>query len=377
LYRLSTRDRLVGAVVKYGVAEVESVTPTGISVVNASLPESGVAIQQNAAAPRSWRNNGNGTFTAEGGATLGGLFGGNWRERSGWPDGRVPESLRVGETVGRNELLIRHFDDNLAVPIVSRFGEYALACIRAFIVHNVAYPVRRVSDSEVIAFFAEYGVELIVNDLSGDKFDAVILNLPHGRTGRIAAVREWGRAGFEAARDWKRAGVDAVRDWRRRATPNIGDDKYVVADEMVEIQQVLLSSSALVFPTESRRITDTFRAGHDGIDIGGIIPGEPGDPIYAAMGGRVTMAYIPTWSRSQSTYIIIRGNDGREYRYVHIAIPETIQVGNRVTTGQQIATMSDLGSPRQVHLHFEVLVNNQRIDPLSLFPGMEFTFVRR
>jgi hypothetical protein len=217
LYRLSTRDRLVGAVVKYGVAEVGSVTPTGISVENVSVPESGVAIQQNAAAPRSWRNNGNGTFTAEGGATLGGLFGGNWRERSGWPDGRVPEILRVGETVGRNDLLIRHFDDNLAVPIVSRFGEYALACIRAFIIHNVAYPVRRVSDSAVAAFFAEYGVELIVNDLSGDKFDATIINLPQGRTGRIAAVREWGRARVDAARDFKRAGVDAVRNWRRRA----------------------------------------------------------------------------------------------------------------------------------------------------------------
>jgi len=91
------------------------------------------------------------------------------------------------------------------------------ACIRAFIIHNVAYPVRRVSDSEVAAFFAEYGVELIVNDLSGDKFDATVINLPQGRTRRFDAVREWGRAGFEAARDWKRAGVDAVRDWRRRA----------------------------------------------------------------------------------------------------------------------------------------------------------------
>ena len=47
-----------------------------------------------------WIDNGDGTFTAEEGDTLYGLYGDNWREESGFGD-RDPGSLQVGETVGK------------------------------------------------------------------------------------------------------------------------------------------------------------------------------------------------------------------------------------------------------------------------------------
>jgi hypothetical protein len=34
--------------------------------------------------------------------------------------------------------------------------------------------------------------------------------------------------------------------------------------------------------------------------------------------------------------------------------------------------MSDVGVSGQVHLHFEVFENGQRIDPLSLYPDITF-----
>jgi murein DD-endopeptidase MepM/ murein hydrolase activator NlpD len=129
------------------------------------------------------------------------------------------------------------------------------------------------------------------------------------------------------------------------------------------------SDTRPAFPTESTRITSYFDDDHPyGIDIGALDRGVPGDPVHASMSGTVTRAGVPEWS--SSTYIDIDGDDGRTYRYLHTDIGEDITEGTRVTTGQQIATMSDNGSPGQVHLHYEVFENGARIDPLSLFPDI-------
>jgi len=127
-----------------------------------------------------------------------------------------------------------------------------------------------------------------------------------------------------------------------------------------------------VWPTESRRVTSQFDAvTHPlGIDIGALEAGVAGDGIKAIVGGTVTFVGIPEWSPSNSSYIIISGDDGRTYRYTHsdnISVVEN-QV---VTTGQVISTMSDVGSPGGVHLHLEIFEAGQRIDPLTILPPVE------
>jgi murein DD-endopeptidase MepM/ murein hydrolase activator NlpD len=127
-----------------------------------------------------------------------------------------------------------------------------------------------------------------------------------------------------------------------------------------------------VFPTESTRITSTFGGVHPlGIDVGAISQGVAGDAVKAAMGGIVTTAGNPDWSPSGSSYVTIEGTDGRTYQYTHTD-NISVSVGDTVTTGQQISSMSDVGA-EAVHLHFEVSENGQRIDPLSLFPDTTFT----
>jgi murein DD-endopeptidase MepM/ murein hydrolase activator NlpD len=67
----------------------------------------------------------------------------------------------------------------------------------------------------------------------------------------------------------------------------------------------------------------------------------------------------------------------RVYRYGHIVIPRAMeQVGAIVRTGQLIASMSDLGSRNNVHLHFEVFPTRaahdrrQQMNPRELFPNI-------
>jgi RHS repeat-associated protein len=149
-------------------------------------------------------------------------------------------------------------------------------------------------------------------------------------------------------------------------------DNTPIAVENVGITIYASNSNNPMFPTDSTRITSTFNDVHPfGIDIGATTPGQAGDPVVAAMGGIVTTAGKPDWSSSESSYIIIDGSDERTYRYVHT---DNISVspGDTVATGQQISTMSDVGANGQVHLHFEVFEDGQRINPLSLYPDINF-----
>jgi murein DD-endopeptidase MepM/ murein hydrolase activator NlpD len=191
----------------------------------------------------------------------------------------------------------------------------------------------------------------------------------------LTGINRAGKAVAEWAYHRRRDVQNLLRTGRRFIIAVFTAGAEEVQSGVVEVDPVQEPVAELVFPTDSRRITWAFGNDHPlGVDIGALTPGVSGDPIFAAMGGVITMAEIPSWSPSSSTYIIINGDDGRTYRYLHILIPDTIQVGDIVTTGQQIATMSHIGSPGQVHLHFEVFENGQRIDPLSLFSDLTFTF---
>nr|DAX35673.1 MAG TPA: peptidase [Microviridae sp.] len=67
------------------------------------------------------------------------------------------------------------------------------------------------------------------------------------------------------------------------------------------------------------------------------------------MGGTVITSGIPKWSKSQSPYVIIKGDDKKEYRYVHLNISPGIFEGRRVNQGELIGSMSDNGAEGQVH----------------------------
>jgi murein DD-endopeptidase MepM/ murein hydrolase activator NlpD len=123
------------------------------------------------------------------------------------------------------------------------------------------------------------------------------------------------------------------------------------------------------WPTESRRVTSNFGPSHaTGIDIGAKTAGVKGDTISAIIGGTITLSGVPSWSGSQATYVIINGDDGNEYRYVHLDINEEIKAGDKVTKGQKLGKMGDNGSPGQVHLHLEIIIGGKKTDPLLLLP---------
>ena len=94
-----------------------------------------------------------------------------------------------------------------------------------------------------------------------------------------------------------------------------------------------------------------FRWGalHDGVDLAGPI----GTPIYAATDGVVKEAGYT--NSGYGAWVLLQHADGTVTRYGHIN-SWTVQVGQRVFAGDQIATIGNRGNSTGPHLHFSVLL---------------------
>jgi murein DD-endopeptidase MepM/ murein hydrolase activator NlpD len=130
-------------------------------------------------------------------------------------------------------------------------------------------------------------------------------------------------------------------------------------------QQKLLAVTPTIWPTDSRRITSTFgirkdpfthRATyHAGLDIGGVT----GNPIYAAADGTIIDAGR---SDSHGNNVLISHANGLRTHYSHMSKILT-QVGTKVRKGDIIGELGSTGRSTGPHLHYEVMINGEHVDP--------------
>jgi murein DD-endopeptidase MepM/ murein hydrolase activator NlpD len=125
----------------------------------------------------------------------------------------------------------------------------------------------------------------------------------------------------------------------------------------------------IVWPTEGSKITSTFGSRvhpitgliklHAGVDIGVPI----GTPVYAAKSGKVIFAdFLGTAGNA----IMIQHDGGMETRYYHLNKVK-VESGQTVKAGEEIAESGNTGGSTGPHLHFEVRVNGEPVNPLVYF----------
>ncbi len=119
------------------------------------------------------------------------------------------------------------------------------------------------------------------------------------------------------------------------------------------------SNQKMVWPTVGHRITQYYSWRHHAIDIANRI----GTPIYAAADGVVIIAAYG-WNGGYGNTIIIDHGNGIRTRYGH-ASKLFVKVGERVKKGENIAAMGSTGHSTGPHVHFEVIVNGVRRNPLN------------
>ncbi|MGW4117154.1 M23 family metallopeptidase [Nocardia sp. NPDC004711] len=94
---------------------------------------------------------------------------------------------------------------------------------------------------------------------------------------------------------------------------------------------------------------------HAGIDIAAPL----GSPIYAVAAGTVIDAGP---AQGFGLWVRIRHDDGTISVYGHM-YDFSVSVGERVPAGLQIARIGNRGDSTGPHLHFEIIINGQHVDP--------------
>jgi murein DD-endopeptidase MepM/ murein hydrolase activator NlpD len=97
------------------------------------------------------------------------------------------------------------------------------------------------------------------------------------------------------------------------------------------------------------------KAFHEGLDFSA----DTGTPIFAAAGGIVTSAeQTPDYGK----IVKINHGSGLETRYAH-ASKLLVKVGERVEKGQAVAEVGSTGRSTGPHLHYEIRLNGNVLDP--------------
>ena len=95
---------------------------------------------------------------------------------------------------------------------------------------------------------------------------------------------------------------------------------------------------------------------HKGVDFAGPV----GTPLYATADGIVTHA---GWSSGYGRLVKIQHEFGIETRYAHQS-QIRVKVGQRVSRGQRIGDMGASGRVTGPHLHYEVRVGGEAVNPM-------------
>jgi len=108
-----------------------------------------------------------------------------------------------------------------------------------------------------------------------------------------------------------------------------------------------------VFPLRGRhKFGDGFGVGRQGhTHQGQDILARCGLPILAAQAG--TVLYNKRQSAA-GNYLVVHGEDGFDYAYMHMRARSPFRPGDEVTTGETIGNVGETGDATTCHLHFEV-----------------------
>lgn len=150
------------------------------------------------------------------------------------------------------------------------------------------------------------------------------------------------------------AGTENLQSAMLYAGTEINEQREIEEEKARRPKVVIPASGSFTSPFAMR-----WGSFHSGIDIANAV----GTPILAATDGTVVDSGP---AQGFGNWIRILSDDGVLTTYGHM---ETLDVnkGDRVVAGQKIAGMGSLGFSTGSHLHFEVEVDGQKIDPVLWF----------
>lgn len=201
--------------------------------------------------------------------------------------------------------------------------------------------------------------------------DSIPLSVRQGGTGGTFPYAAFSAVeGGEDLRDLA-LNIDAL-SWRAYIQSRSFDEVTKLANEKerlmhcipaiqpVSVRQLTRMSSTFGYRSDPFNHRGKF---HSGVDFTGAL----GTPIHSSGDGIVVTA-----NNSSSGYgnqVIIDHGFGYKTRYAHMS-KILVKEGERVKRGQVVGAMGSTGRSTGTHLHYEVLVKNQPVNPLLYFNDM-------
>ena len=105
---------------------------------------------------------------------------------------------------------------------------------------------------------------------------------------------------------------------------------------------------------------------HEGTDMAG----SYGTPIYATADGVVVHA---GWDNGYGRLVKIKHDFGVETRYAHMS-QIRVEVGQRVSRGDRIGDMGNSGRSTGTHLHYEVRLGGEAVNPMTFIKAAKNVF---
>jgi murein DD-endopeptidase MepM/ murein hydrolase activator NlpD len=136
--------------------------------------------------------------------------------------------------------------------------------------------------------------------------------------------------------------------------PDAGPSKVEVSIPSINPVEVMRFSSQYGYRT------DPFqgrRKNHKGVDI----PGPVGTPIYATADGIIGRAQ---WVSGYGKYVEIEHGNAIQTRYGHLSAMN-VYSGQRIKQGDVIGFMGSTGRSTGSHLHYEVRIAGEPVNPMS------------
>ncbi len=139
-------------------------------------------------------------------------------------------------------------------------------------------------------------------------------------------------------------------------------------DVEAHVHERVAAAGEWIWPVRNGAVVSGFGAPrrshrHGGIDIKGVAR----QPVLASRSGRVS--YAGAGLRGYGKTIILDHRDGMQSLYAHNSVL-LVRVGARVEQGQSIARVGRTGNATTDHCHFEIRLNERRVDPMRwLTPG--------
>ena len=110
-----------------------------------------------------------------------------------------------------------------------------------------------------------------------------------------------------------------------------------------------------------RNMSRGYSLGHYALDICNGPVTVRNKPALAADGGTVVYS---GWNGGYGYYVRIRHSSGLETAYAHLGSLSVVK-GQQVSRGQQVGLIGNTGWSQGPHLHFEVISNGVRVNPLN------------